>query len=125
MRREKLRDIYRDSDLFLCQTINEGSPRVVLEALACGLPVIASHHPGIDILDPEGDWIAFTDFADVSEITRIVQDLRNNPSAWAQRALIARAAVVERFSMPTVARQYVELYQQLTENAPARRASAT
>lgn len=38
---EKLRDDYRRSDIFLFPSAWEGSPKVILEAAACGLPVIA------------------------------------------------------------------------------------
>jgi glycosyltransferase involved in cell wall biosynthesis len=37
---EKLRDEYRGSDIFLFPSAWEGSPKVVLEAAACGLPVV-------------------------------------------------------------------------------------
>ena len=123
--RERLRELYRDSDLFLYQTNNAGTPRVVLEALACGLPVIASRHPGIDIIDPGEDFIAFTDFGDANEMARFVRDFSERPDLWQRRAKAGRQAVDDRFNIPTVARQYVEYYQQLTENAPAEPASAT
>jgi len=38
---ENLRDEYRRSDIFLFPSAWEGSPKVILEAAACGLPVIA------------------------------------------------------------------------------------
>jgi glycosyltransferase involved in cell wall biosynthesis len=38
---EQLRDAYRSSDIFLFPSLWEGSPKVILEAAACGLPVIA------------------------------------------------------------------------------------
>ena len=122
--RERLRELYRDSDVFVYQTNNAGTPRVVLEALACGLPVVASRHPGIDVIDPGDDFIAFTDFGDANQMARFVRDFSERPEIWQQRAKAGRQAVEDRFSIPTVARQYVEFYQSLTESAPAGRASA-
>ena len=123
--RERLREIYRDSDLFIYQTVNDGSPRVVLEALASGLPVIASHHPGIDVIDPTGDFVAFTDFGDASQIAQFVQDFTDRPDEWRRRAETGRQAVVDRFSSPAVARQYVELYKRLTESVTVGRVSTS
>lgn len=37
---EELREEYRQADVFLFPSAWEGSPKVVLEAAACGLPVI-------------------------------------------------------------------------------------
>ncbi|TVV42218.1 glycosyltransferase family 4 protein [Thalassolituus sp. C2-1] len=39
---ERLFDVYRSSDVFVFPSLSEGSPRVVLEAMAFGLPVIAT-----------------------------------------------------------------------------------
>ena len=118
--RERLRELYRESDLFLYQTNNAGTPRVVLEALACGLPVIASRHPGIDTIDPRDDFIAFTDFGDANQMARFVRDFSERPDLWQQRAKTGRKAVDDRFGIPTVARQYVEFYQSLVSRPPAR-----
>jgi glycosyltransferase involved in cell wall biosynthesis len=38
---EKLREEYQDADIFLFPSTWEGSPKVILEAAACGLPVIS------------------------------------------------------------------------------------
>jgi len=37
---EPLRDEYRNADIFFFPSIFEGSPKVIVEAAACGLPVI-------------------------------------------------------------------------------------
>ena len=41
---QAVREQYRQSDVFLFPSTWEGSPKVILEAAACGLPVIASSH---------------------------------------------------------------------------------
>ena len=50
--REKLRERYRQSDVFLFPSFFEGFGLVVLEAMACALPVVATQaSAGPDILD--------------------------------------------------------------------------
>jgi glycosyltransferase involved in cell wall biosynthesis len=48
----QLPDIYRDADVFVFPTLIEGMPLSVLEAMACGIPVIVtSHGPGDIVTD--------------------------------------------------------------------------
>ena len=46
----------------------EGSPRVVMEAMACGRPVVATRMPGITALDPEGVCIDFVEPANAASL---------------------------------------------------------
>jgi glycosyltransferase involved in cell wall biosynthesis len=39
---EELADLYRSSRLLVCASTSEGGPRVPLEALACGIPVVST-----------------------------------------------------------------------------------
>jgi len=67
--RPALADLYRDADVFVFPTLVEGMPLVVLEAMACGLPVIVTANgPGDIVRDgvdgfviPERDHEAVAD----------------------------------------------------------------
>ena len=117
--RDELRSLYRDSDLFVYPTDNDGSPRVVLEALATGLPVVASRHPGINVLDPSSEFIEFFRSGGVEEIAVAVRDLWRSPAKRSERASVGRRAVLDRFSTAEVAQQYVDLYRALRSGSQA------
>ena len=51
---DNIEDYYRASDRFILTSKNEGLPNVVLEAMACGLPCIATRAKGTSELISEG-----------------------------------------------------------------------
>ena len=59
-----LREIYRSSDCFVNPSLYEGMPNVVLEAVACGLPVIASRVAGNDAVVRDGETGRLFDLGD-------------------------------------------------------------
>jgi L-malate glycosyltransferase len=99
---------YPTLDAFVLPSLSEGLPLTVLEALACGCPVVASAVGGIpDLLDsvigcslvPPGDQEALVD-------ALLAVPLRS-------RALQpARARVLQRHSLATMAEQYDTVYRE-------------
>jgi glycosyltransferase involved in cell wall biosynthesis len=115
--REGVRDAFHENDLFVYQTINDGSPRIVLEAMASGIPILASHHPGTDVLDPDQEIINFTDYSDVPQMVESVTNFVNDPSTRWKRADHGREVAVEKFSPGAVAQQYIDLYERVLVEA--------
>jgi glycosyltransferase involved in cell wall biosynthesis len=110
---EQMDHYYRDADWLFHVSHLDGSPRVVLEALARGLPVIGSHHPGVKVLDPEDSYILFSDpFDPDAVLDQLVLD-KNNPVDHHQRATAGSRYVTENFSSDAVSERYVDLYKRL------------
>ena len=59
MVREELKKYYCSADLFVFPSINEGSPRVLKEALSCGTPALVSDLPGNRIVDNNSNILSF------------------------------------------------------------------
>jgi glycosyltransferase involved in cell wall biosynthesis len=98
------------ADACLILSYFEGSPRVMLEALACGCPVIASDLPGTRILDPEGEFVAFAPAGDAHGFAAAAARLLASSELRQRCSERGMARVRERFSTAAVAAQLVALY---------------
>jgi glycogen(starch) synthase len=70
---EEMPDIYRAADALVLPSRAEGTPRTVLEALACGTPVACSDLP--HLRDAFGEAVCYFDVGDVGGIRRCLAAL--------------------------------------------------
>lgn len=106
------RPYYWASDLFVLPSRSEGFPNVILEALAAGLPCVASNVGGIpdQITANENGLLVPPENAD-GLADALIQLLRDDAR---RRAMGDRAREsARRFDWEFVAPQYVELYREL------------
>jgi len=97
----------RAADAFVLPSRTEGMPVALLEAMACGLPCIATRVGGsAELIDDEqnGRLIAPED---VDALVRALPEALSMP-VWGERA---RQRIVERYAMDAVAQRYIGLYE--------------
>jgi glycosyltransferase involved in cell wall biosynthesis len=102
----------------------EGCPNTVLEAMACGCPVIVSDIPSHrELLDDES--ALFVPVDDAGALARAIDRVLADPEAAATRAARARQRA-EGFAMPLVAERYIQVYREILTSSrrPGRRAVA-
>jgi alpha-maltose-1-phosphate synthase len=106
---DEVRDAYRRADALLFPSRLEGLPRTVMEALACGTPVIAANtsslpeavdHLGTGMLCPVDDAPAFAAAAHL---------LAADDHLWADMVTAARQSALTRFSLDRMVREYIAL----------------
>ena len=115
--RDMVNDFYHNSDWLFHLSSVDGSPRVVLEALSRGLPVIGSQHPGIKVLDPEGRYIFFADTEPLNDILDELLKYKNDPEKYKKRSELGKSYVQTHFSSEIISKRYVELYIHLLDNS--------
>jgi glycosyltransferase involved in cell wall biosynthesis len=106
--------ILRDSDLFVLPSREEGMSIALLEAMALGIPAIASAIPGNLALMTEGVHGRVAPPDDPPALARVLLDHRVDPLAPSM-AEAARRRVVEHYSIAAVARRHLELFARLVE----------
>jgi glycosyltransferase involved in cell wall biosynthesis len=112
-RREDISSELCDADIFVLPSLSEGMSNVLLEAMACGLPVIATHVGGNSDLIKDrhnGLLIPPEDSMRLSEaLLELLEDY-----ALAQRlGKEARKTVEGSYSINHIVDKYVELYSRL------------
>jgi UDP-glucose:(heptosyl)LPS alpha-1,3-glucosyltransferase len=105
-----VRPYYAAADAFVFPTIYEPFGSVVLEALACGLPVITTDRcGGGEILTQGVDGFALP-AGDIPAFAACMQ--QNTASDWANRRAAARATV-ERYPISRTVEAMLALYRAL------------
>jgi glycosyltransferase involved in cell wall biosynthesis len=93
----------------------EGSPNVVLEAMACGCPLIVSEIPAHrELLDDS--MAIFVDPSRPNDLADAIASVLTDPAGAATRAQAARARV-QAFGLPFVARRYADVYRTVANPA--------
>jgi glycosyltransferase involved in cell wall biosynthesis len=105
---------YRAADIFALPSMSEGLPNALLEAMACGLPCVASHLPGItDTVIEHGVNGLLHAPINADALATLLQRLVQHPAWGAQLGRAARATIEQRFAIAQVAAQYRALYRRL------------
>lgn len=112
---EQLREIYQNAQLFILSSNEEGFGMVIAEAMACGLPVVATNCGGPEMLINNGETGFLTPVGDAPEMAQRIGDLLKNPEKRGAFAVAARKRAVEQFSLVAAGRIYLETYDQLLE----------
>ncbi len=106
-------DFYWASDIFVLPSETEGLSNTLIEAMACGLPVVASGVGGaLDLVEQGQNGLLFEsgNFAQLAE--RMIS-LLNARSQWGDMGLQARQSVMMHADLPATATKFRELYYQL------------
>ncbi|MBI1976888.1 MAG: glycosyltransferase family 4 protein [Candidatus Omnitrophica bacterium] len=115
---DNIEEYYRACDLFVLPSYREGLPNVLLEAMACGLPVVASRLAGItEFVVEEGKTGFLFHPGDRAELARKILKLLNHPETAEAFAMAAREKTTQDFDIKKITERYSQLYQELTQCA--------
>ena len=105
-------DLLPAFDVFVMPSIMEGLGLSVMEAQACGIPVVASNVGGLVDLIEEGKTGLLVKANDpVALAERILQILRNLPQAQ-QMAIQARLNIEHHYSINGMLQKTTQIYEQ-------------
>lgn len=100
-------------DLFCLPSHWEGLPNSLLEAMALGLPVVASNVDGVPEAVRDGHDGALVPPGNPAALARALRALAGDPTRRAALGEAARATVAERFTLRRMLREYETAYDSL------------
>jgi len=115
--RDALPDLLAPANIFLLTSREESFGLSALEAMACGVPVLATAVGGVPEVVQHGisGWLCEAD--DLEGYAGLLREKMNAPGELEAVGKSARAHVEEHFSLERVVGQYEALYRRLLEKA--------
>jgi glycosyltransferase involved in cell wall biosynthesis len=108
------------SDVFVLPSQSEGLPLALLEAMACGLPCVASATGGVlDVVRSKINGLTVP-AGDVCALQKALEALWPNSSKAAQLGRQARLDICRQYSIEQTAQSFLELYHAVLSASPSR-----
>ncbi|HEX6387492.1 MAG TPA: glycosyltransferase family 4 protein [Anaerolineae bacterium] len=101
------------TDIFVLPSYREGAPRVLLEAAACGLPVVATDVPGCREMVLDGVTGLLVPPQDSRALARAIIELLQKPELRRQMGQAGRKRVEAEFDIRAITEKYLAVYRNI------------
>lgn len=102
----KISELYSVADIFINPTYTEGFPRVLIEAMAAGLPIVTTDAGGASEILPMQQHKYLSSKDDPEAFAKNMYNLMHSAEAWSDLSKV-NVKAVERFSTENVADMYI------------------
>ena len=118
--RNDIAGLLRSLDVFALPSLAEGISNTVLEAMASGVPVVATRVGGNPELVAEGETGALVAPGDEEGLAAALTGYAGDPKARWEHGAAARRRAVRQFSIDAMVASYLALYERLLGGRQAR-----
>ena len=108
--RRDVPELLADANVFVLSSRSEGHPVAILEAMAAGLPVVASRVGGVPEQVSHGETGLLVEPGDPDELAAALRRLATDPSLRLRLGAAGRERAEHTFDLDTFRRAHVELY---------------
>jgi L-malate glycosyltransferase len=112
-KQDSVAELLACADLFLLPSQSESFGLVALEAMASGVPVVASDAGGLPEVVVHGETGFLAPVGDVESMADAAVGVLRDAEAWLRMSEAGRASAVERFGMAVVVPQYEAFYNRV------------
>jgi len=111
--RDDVPEILRALDIFVLPSLNEGISNTILEAMATGLPVVATNVGGNSELIVDGVTGSLVPRSDFVAMADTLDEYLSNPDLVTRRGQAGRSKVMKDFTMEKMVLRYTDIYDDL------------
>jgi len=116
--------LYSAMDVFVLPSQQEAFPMVLLEAMACGVPIVATRVGDVaEIVEPGVSGL-LVDTRDAAALQSAMARIMSDEALARRMSAAAEARAVDRFSSSAMAKQYLAIYERITDARGDRAESA-
>ncbi len=109
-------DYLAATDIFVFPSFQEGFPNSVLEAMACGIPVISTKIGGVVDVIRDGENGLLVEPGNVNQLADALKKLISDAEYASTLGKNALKTVRENYDINVIANKYVKLYGRLMKN---------
>src|SRR2546430_7607961 len=106
-----------EADLLVLPSLSEGAPLVVLEAMACGTPVVTTRVSGLPSVVKDWETGFLLKPGDIGQLAMTLRFVTGDAALRRRMGAAAVELVRRNYVWPQVARQYLDLYEELRPSA--------
>ena len=108
-----VRSVLARADLFLLPSVAEALPVSIMEAMACGLPVVATEVGSVAELVKDGHTGRLVPSADAKALARALLEMLEGRENWSKLGSAGRTLVAQRYDIEMLNDRLVEHYRWL------------
>jgi glycosyltransferase involved in cell wall biosynthesis len=114
----RMKEFYNEADILFMPTVREGLSLAVLEAMSCGLPVVASNCSSLPelIIDGAGGYLC-----DIGDVDKFASQINSLAQDYATRKMMGeynRERIIENFTLKRMVSNYRSLFEKVMDGNP-------
>jgi len=116
--RDDMNEVFRQVNIVSLPSYREGLPKVLLEAGACGRPIVTTDVPGCRDVVIDGMNGLLVPVRDADKLAIALHDLLTSPALRYRMGEAGRTYITENFDINTINSATIKIYNDLTASKP-------
>jgi len=114
IKQKELVNYYHASDIYVSSSCHESFGKVLIEAMACGLPIVATTTTGSKEIIKNGINGFLVPIGDSQALARKILYLLNNPDKAKEMGRVGKEIVREKFNQEKIIKKIIKFWEDLT-----------